>query len=94
MDITVTHVTFEPLDPESGFRLAAIIEGTGMVARAMPIFVRFGGLLASHLNGLPMGGGVRAIFRELPEEGAKLEIGYADEEMTLTEFEFHNPLNA
>lgn len=94
MLITVTQVTFEPVDPASGLSVAAIIEGEGMVARAMPIMVRFGDVQARHVVGLPMGNGVRAVFRELPEEGATLEIGYADEEKTTTEFEFHNPLNA
>lgn len=91
MEITVTKVTFEALDGASGFRLAAIIEGDGMIARAMPIFVRFGDVKARKVIGLPLKNGVRAIFREIPEDGAKLEIGYADEGMTLTDFEFQRP---
>jgi hypothetical protein len=94
MQITVTQVTFELLDAASGFRVAAIIEGEGMVERALPIFVRFGDVPARHVVTLPFGNGVRAVFREVPAEGAKLTIGYADRGMTLTEFEFKSPLNA
>ena len=94
MNITVTQVTFELLDEATGLRVAAIIEGEGMVARAMPIFVRFGDVQARQVVGLPARNGVRALFRELPEQGARLEIGYADEPMTLTEFEFRSPLIA
>jgi hypothetical protein len=94
MTITVTQVTFEMLDEASGARVAAIIEGEGMVVRAVPIFVRFGDVQARYVIALPAVNGVRAIFRELPADGARLEIGYADEEMTVTEFEFHRPLIA
>lgn len=94
MQITVTKVTFEVLDEASGVLLAAIIEGEGMVVRALPIVVRFGDVEARYVVNLPLGNGVRAVFRQLPDDGAKLEIGYADEEMTSTNFEYHSPLIA
>lgn len=94
MLVTVTQVSFEPVDPNSGLRVAAIIEGQGMEARAMPLMVRFGDVDARHVVGLPAGNGVRATFSELPAEGDTLTIGYLDEEITSTEFEFHNPPNA
>ena len=92
MRVTVSNVTFEFLDPSgAGLRFAAIIEGEGMEARAMPLIVRFGEVQARYLTALPARNGVRATFSELPDEGATLEIGYFDEGLTETEFEFHTP---
>ena len=92
MALTVTNVTFEPLDASrNGLRFAAIIETESIEARAMPLIVRFGDVQAAHLTGLPAKNGVRATFSELPDEGATLQIGYFDEGLTTTEFEFHNP---
>jgi hypothetical protein len=91
MLITVSHVTFEPLDPASGLRVAAIIVAEGIEGRAQPIMVRFGDVEAHTVVGLAEGNGVRATFSELPNEGDTLEIGYLDEEISSTSFEFHNP---
>ncbi len=90
--MTIVKVTTTRVPPGShGFVVAANIEGDDLAPRAAPLVVRFGDVSARRVVPLLSAEGVRALFSETPPIGARLFIGYIDEPLEETEFEFVEP---
>ena len=90
--MNITNVTTLRVRPGAhGFVVAAHVEGEALTPRAMPLIVKFGNVTARSVVPLLTGKGVRAVFSEMPEVGAPLSIGYIDEPLQQTRFEFVKP---
>jgi hypothetical protein len=88
----VTRFTTERIPPgASGLVAAANIEGTDLLPRAAPLVVKFGDVRAESVTPLVVAAGVRAVFRTMPHAGARLAIGYLDEPLEDTPFEWIVP---
>lgn len=88
----ITKVTTERTPPGAhDYVVAARIEGEELEPRAAPLMVKFGDVSARRVVPLLSADGVRALFSEMPPIGAPLSIGYLDEPLQETEFEFVAP---
>jgi len=90
MQITDLSTELIPRNP-SGLVAAANIQGTDLLPRAAPMVVKFGDLQAVSVTPLVVAPGVRAVFRSMPDPGARLSIGYLDEALEQTPFEWIVP---
>ena len=90
--MNITKVTTERIPPGAhGLVAAAHIEGEGLVVRAIPLAVKFGNVSAERIVPMITAQGVRAVFRQMPPAGARLSIGYIDEPLVETAFEWAVP---
>jgi hypothetical protein len=91
--MNVTNVTFANINHEL-LKLRVTINGEGFIPMATKITGMVGECRLSFIISLPDADGVMGFLTEIPNEGDVLFIGYADHELTRTEFTYHPPLTS
>lgn len=84
--MNIQHVVFEAIETDR-WKVRIIIIGEDIEQRALPVIAEVGNEPVEGLMSLP-GGGLVGFLKEEPAPGSVLSIGYADQSLQETTFEY------